>query len=121
MPNVITNLAHEYAYKREVSKADASPSVQQAERKESANTEQPQQVVDSKALISKIENLSQLVKRNLEFSIDEDTGQQVVKVIDSDTGELVRQIPPEHLLHVISQVQESREEMIPGVLLDDRV
>ncbi|MCU7932181.1 MAG: flagellar protein FlaG [Candidatus Thiodiazotropha sp. (ex Codakia rugifera)] len=120
MPNVITNLAHEYAYKREVSKTDTSPSVQ-AERKESPNTEQPQQVVDSKVLISKIEDLSQLVKRNLEFSVDEDTGQQVVRVIDSDTGELVRQIPPEHLLHVISQVQESREEMIPGVLLDDRV
>lgn len=38
------------------------------------------------------------VARNLQFSIDEDTGQTVVKVIDSDTHEVIRQIPSEELL-----------------------
>lgn len=38
------------------------------------------------------------VARNLQFSIDEDTGRTVVKVVDVKTKEVIRQIPSEELL-----------------------
>ncbi|MES9826968.1 MAG: flagellar protein FlaG [Candidatus Thiodiazotropha sp.] len=126
MPNVINNLANEYAYKRDVSKSAQTPAAQnlitsdEVEKKQAADVEQPL-VVDSKALALNVENLTQIVNRNLEFSIDQETGTQVIRVIDSDTGELVRQIPPDQILHVISHIEEMQDELLPGVLLDDRV
>ncbi|MES9973669.1 flagellar protein FlaG [Candidatus Thiodiazotropha sp. LNASS1] len=126
MPNVINNLANEYAYKRDVSKTAQSPvtqnltSSEEGERKQAADVEQPL-VIDSKELALNVENLTQIVNRNLEFSIDQETGTQVIRVIDSDTGELVRQIPPDQILHVISHIEEMQDELLPGVLLDDRV
>ncbi|MBT3092156.1 MAG: flagellar protein FlaG [Candidatus Thiodiazotropha sp. (ex Lucina pensylvanica)] len=126
MPNVINNFANEYAYKRDVSKTAQSPAAQnltpsdEGEKKQAADVEQPL-VIDSKALALNVENLTQIVNRNLEFSIDQETGTQVIRVIDSDTGELVRQIPPDQILHVISHIEEMQDELLPGVLLDDRV
>ena len=38
----------------------------------------------------------------LKFQSDEETGERVIQLIDSETGEVVRQIPPEELLHVIN-------------------
>jgi flagellar protein FlaG len=127
MPNVISNLANEYAYKRDVSKAEpSSPTT----RVESSSTEEDKNrvelseqtsAIDSKALALNVENLTQIVRRDLEFSIDEDTGTQILRVVDAETGELVRQIPPEQILHIISHIEEMRDEVLPGVLLDDRV
>ncbi|MEW8508614.1 MAG: flagellar protein FlaG [Candidatus Thiodiazotropha sp.] len=127
MPNVINNLATEYAYKRDVSKTESShttrvtaPAAEAAKERE-AKAVQPPAVVDNKALALNVENLAQMVRRDLEFSIDENTGTQVLRVIDSETGELVRQVPPEQILHIISQIEEMNEQILPGVLLDDRV
>jgi flagellar protein FlaG len=126
MPNVISNLANEYAYKRDVSKTEPSPAARvespsnEVAKNRTARSEQPL-AIDSKALALNVENLTQIVRRDLEFSIDEDTGTQVLRVVDAETGELVRQIPPEQILQVISRIEEMRDEMLPGVLLDDKI
>jgi flagellar protein FlaG len=60
-------------------------------------------------------------QNNLEFTIDRETGTQVIRVIDSETGDLIRQVPSDQILHIISQVQELKEQVVPGVLLDDSV
>lgn len=126
MSNVINNLANEYGYKREVSKTAATSAAQlqtpsvEGEKKPAADIERAL-VIDSKELALNVENLTQMVNRNLEFSIDQETGTQVIRVVDSETGELVRQIPPEQVLHVISHIEEMQDELLPGVLLDDKV
>lgn len=35
---------------------------------------------------------------NLEFSIDEELGRTIVRVVDKETGDTIRQIPPEEIL-----------------------
>jgi flagellar protein FlaG len=40
------------------------------------------------------------VARNLQFSVDEATGRSVVKVVDSVTNEVIRQMPSEELLAI---------------------
>jgi len=40
------------------------------------------------------------VARNLQFSIDDETGRTVVKIVDSSTNEVIRQIPSEDLLAI---------------------
>ncbi|MET0090905.1 MAG: flagellar protein FlaG [Candidatus Thiodiazotropha sp.] len=122
MPNVIANLADQYAYKREVPGTGSKVKVEslQSAKPERVGAAQAQTALDRTELASKVENLNQLVQRNLEFSVDEDTGRSVVRVIDSNTGEVVRQIPPEQILHVISQVQKASDGQLSGVLLDDQ-
>ena len=40
------------------------------------------------------------VNSSLEFSIDEDTDKTVVKIVDKETKELIRQIPSEEMLSI---------------------
>lgn len=40
------------------------------------------------------------VARNLQFSLDEETGRSVVKVVDATTNEVIRQFPSEELLAI---------------------
>lgn len=51
-----------------------------------------------KLAVQEIEKFVQSIKRNLEFSIDEASGKVVVKVIATESGEVVRQIPSEEAL-----------------------
>ncbi len=60
-----------------------------------------------KMAVQEIEKFVQSVKRNLEFSIDEPSGQVVVKVIASDSGEVVRQIPNEEVLKLANSLNNA--------------
>ena len=52
----------------------------------------PDAVADSKPPES-----AQLGESELEFSQDEETGRTIIKVYDRESGELIRQIPPEDI------------------------
>lgn len=46
------------------------------------------------------------VARNLQFSIDEETGRSVVKVVDATTNEVIRQFPSEELLAITRSIDK---------------
>ena len=60
-----------------------------------------------KMAVQEIEKFVQSVKRNLEFSIDEPSGKVVVKVIASDSGEVIRQIPNEEVLKLANSLNDA--------------
>lgn len=60
-----------------------------------------------KAAAAEIQDFFQSVKRNLEFSVDESSGKVVVKVIASDSGEVVRQIPNEEVLKLAESLSDA--------------
>jgi flagellar protein FlaG len=60
-----------------------------------------------KVAVQQIEKFVQSVRRNLEFSIDETSGQVVVKVIASESGEVVRQIPSEEALKLANSLKDA--------------
>ncbi|MFN3919229.1 MAG: flagellar protein FlaG [Methylohalobius sp.] len=64
--------------------------------------------------VKEINDHLQLVRRNLEFSVDRDTQRVVVKVIDAETGEVVRQIPPDAVLELAKFLREKESK---GLLL----
>ncbi len=66
--------------------------------------------------VSRLQEYVQVVRRNLEFSIDETTDRLVVKVVDAETEEVVRQIPSEEALALARRLQETRAEQ-QGLLL----
>jgi len=54
--------------------------------------------------VEQLNSYVQSINRNLEFNIDTDSGQTVVKVIDAETDELIRQIPDEEALEIAKQL-----------------
>ncbi|GAA5159767.1 flagellar protein FlaG [Viridibacterium curvum] len=50
--------------------------------------------------MSEVRRMVSPVARNLQFSIDDETGRSVVKVVDATTNEVIRQIPSEELLQI---------------------
>lgn len=50
--------------------------------------------------VAEVQKVLEPVAQNLLFSIDEDTGRTLVKVVDSTTDEVIRQIPSEELLAI---------------------
>lgn len=49
------------------------------------------------------------VRRELKFSIDEGSGRAVVQVLDSKTGEMIRQLPSDEVLAVSRHIREVLE------------
>jgi flagellar protein FlaG len=59
-----------------------------------------------------IQQFVQSMGRNLNFSIDETSGYHVVRVVNPDTGELVRQLPSEELLKISRDFQRLNNALI---------
>jgi flagellar protein FlaG len=54
--------------------------------------------------------------RGLEFSVDEDSGRDVIKVIDKKSGELIKQYPSEEVLSLVSKLSEAT-----GTFIDSKI
>ncbi len=68
--------------------------------------------IDPKKLDDAVRDLNehiQVVQRELHFSVDEDTGQTVIKVTDLATNEVIRQIPNEEALNFARKLNEGVE------------
>ncbi|MGE0386480.1 MAG: flagellar protein FlaG [Gammaproteobacteria bacterium] len=62
----------------------------------------------AQALADRIaESVAQHTQRSLQFSVDEDSGRTVIKVIDRDTGSVLRQIPTEEMLAISRRLEAS--------------
>ncbi len=63
--------------------------------------------------VHKMQDYMQVIDRDLHFSIDEESGITIVKVIDPETKEVVRQIPSEEVMRVVRSLENG------GGLLSD--
>lgn len=66
-------------------------------------------------VLTRLNRELQEVQHSLEFSIDEDSGRQVIKVIDTETDEVIRQFPPEELLMLARRMEDYQ-----GVMFDEQ-
>ncbi|MDD1974993.1 flagellar protein FlaG [Pseudomonas tussilaginis] len=69
-----------------------------------------------KTAVKEIEKFLASNHRNLEFSTDEESGRIVVKVIASETGELIRQLPSEEALRIAHSLSD-----VNSLLFDAKV
>lgn len=54
------------------------------------------------------------VDKRLQFLVHEETDRIYVKVIDGETGEVIREIPPEKILDLVGHIQQ-----LLGLLIDE--
>lgn len=74
--------------------------------------------VSDKLVIDAIEKANRAItgtNRRFEFSIHEKTKDVMVKVIDTDTNTIVREIPPEKILDMVAKLWE-----MAGLIVDER-
>ncbi|MCQ8182084.1 flagellar protein FlaG [Methylomonas sp. SURF-1] len=86
------------------------------EKKDKADQKPPLEVVRQAA--KEGNSILQATQRNLQFKVDDDTKEVVVKIVDSESGELVRQIPSEEMLAFIRRMQELQGDQ--GSVIQDR-
>lgn len=62
--------------------------------------------------IEKINLVLQQKNRALEFSVDTESNRIIVKVIDTETGDLIRQLPSETTLAISRRISESQQGLL---------
>jgi len=62
---------------------------------------------DIKSLVEKLNSSISTLNDSVKFSYSEDAKALVVKVIDSKTGQVIRQIPPEELIKLEASLSQS--------------
>lgn len=63
---------------------------------------------DVNTAVDQLKSFVKDAQRNLDFSVDDSSGQFVVKVMDGDSGKMIRQIPSEELLRLSEQLDNMR-------------
>ncbi len=73
-------------------------------------------IEEAKKLAEKIEQYLSEMNVSLSFDIDDKTQDVIVKVINKETGKVIRQVPPQELL----KLRQKLEELV-GVLFNRKV
>ncbi len=96
---------------KELSQARRSPS-------QISEYEKDNMPVSERVVIDAIQRANKAImggNRRFEFSIHEETNEIVVKVFNSDTDELIKEIPNEKILDMVAKICE-----MAGVFVDER-
>jgi flagellar protein FlaG len=71
--------------------------------------EQKEEQAAVEEVASKLQEFVNLIDKKLQFSVDEDSGRQVVRVTDNLSGDVIRQIPSEEVLRLARNLSELAE------------
>ena len=85
------------------------PAIQTAEKKK------PDPVLVQKT-VREIEEFSSILNRRLKYSVNRETNQVIVKVIDSATDKVIKELPPEALQRLHAHIRETI-----GLLFDETI
>ncbi len=87
---------------------------QQHAQEQTKKTRQPiEEIVQD--VESSLEKMKGFLRSNLQFEVDKKAEMVVVKIVNKDTGEMIRQIPPDDILRLIQNLNE-----VIGALMDER-
>ncbi len=94
-------------------KQDVSASQSSQEILERADNRSVQEVGlgEIESAVDEISDFVQARNRDLNFSIDEKSDRSVVKVTDSESGEIIRQIPSEEVLALSERLKELQNDV----------
>lgn len=89
-----------------VNKQNAIENAYGVNQRQDSATEETVSTEDKQEAVKKLNDYVQNVQRSLEFNFDEEAGKSVVKVIDSSTNEVIRQIPDEVAVELARNLNE---------------
>lgn len=96
------------------SNVQAQPSVS-LELPQTAVTQVAEQQATAAQLQNVVDNINKALKqsnKNLEFTIDSDTKRSIVKLVDSETGDVIRQFPSEEALAISRAIDRIQQGLL---------
>ena len=97
-----------------------NPAAAAADRLDPAPDKPPEEVIS--AAVSRLNDYVQSVQKSLRFTVDEATGRTVITVLDAETDEVLRQMPPAQLLAALREIAgASAESKHKGLLVRETV
>lgn len=107
------------------------PTSEQNLRKDAAETEKSSPVYQNNdELERKLHEVTETLQthfdvnnKKLNFSVHDDSGRMVVKVIDPESGETLKELPSEAVLKMVANIEKFQDDMSnsTGLLLDEIV
>jgi len=91
-----------------------TPNTSAANNNKVSETELPPEKLEK--VVQQLQEFMREMNRSLQFKVDEDSGRNVIKVIDKESGDLVKQYPSEEVLGIVAKLAEAT-----GVLVDFKV
>lgn len=91
------------------------------EKKKAVNEPKDLEENELKSAVENANKLMDLSSYHLKFKIDEESNRTQVKLIDNETQEVIREVPPERMLELsahIKQVLETVNKLV-GVFVDE--
>jgi flagellar protein FlaG len=110
MLSTVKMLAHKPAPKSDARAGGAAPDQQEVKP-----SQQAEEIVSKVAVKGAAEQIDSYLKssgRNLEFQVDEESGEVVVRVRDAATGDVIRQIPGDEVLRLARALQENASVLV---------
>lgn len=98
--------------------AEAAPQYKSNQSEENVKEEYQIQDVDPEKVKEAIKAVNQKIKptrTECQFSYHEETKRIAIKVLDQETGDVIREIPPEKTLDMIAKMWE-----VAGLLVDEK-
>ena len=100
---------------KEVQKGEGALDQQEKKQKQALLKKYDQEEVGQEALEEIVQNVQdhvQNVQRDLQFTVDDDSGEAIVSVYDSKTKELIRQIPSDEMLKLNQYFSDNKGLLI---------
>jgi flagellar protein FlaG len=98
-----SDLAGSSAEVGQVQDSQVGSGVSKAEKLQARNEATREQLDDA---VSQLNDFVQNVQRDLQFEVDNELGQTIVKVVDQSTKEVIRQIPDELALRLAESLRQ---------------
>ena len=96
---------------------NTSPPAGQAEQREEPAQASPE--LTEKA-IAMVQELLQSQARSLQFEVDDESGVDIVTVLDGDTGEVIRRFPSDEVVASARYIAQNMPDAVSGILLDEQ-
>ena len=74
----------------------------------SPDVDSVESVKDLSQAVDTMNEFASLFQRNLSFSVDEQSGRNIIKVKDTSSNEVIRQIPSEEVLALLNNMEKVR-------------
>ena len=62
--------------------------------------------------VSRLNDYAQTLRRDLQFRVDKDSNRVIVTVTDSESGDVIRQIPSEELLAIARSLEAAQQGLL---------
>lgn len=100
----------------DVKKSSSQAKQYQSNADTATQQQQPLEREQLEKVAQQLQDFMGEMNRSLQFQVDEDSGRDVIKVLDKTTGDVIKQYPSEEVLSLVSKLSETA-----GLLIDQTV